>query len=185
MNILLHACCAHCLTYPYQVLTDSGFNVTAFWYNPNIHPFMEHKARREALQQLSSLEDIDIIFGKYDFIKYLQQQLQTITKPTRCEHCYRYRLEATAKTAKKEGFDMFTTTLLSSQFQYHMAIKKIGEELADDIGIPFYYKDFRDNSSHAKAAIKRYGLYRQNYCGCLISEWERFDKKSHSETHQA
>lgn len=174
--MLLHTCCAHCLAYPLKVLNDEGFKVTVYWYNPNIHPFMEYRARKEAVKQLAEFEDIDVIFGSYDFIDYLKHQLTDIKRPQRCENCYRYRLKKTASYGKKEGFDAFTTTLLSSPFQYHDNIKKIGEDTAEQFGIRFYYNDFRENTIDAKASTKRYGLYRQNYCGCLSSEWERFSK---------
>ena len=83
-----------------------------------------------------------------------------------------------AKYAKENGFDAFTTTLLVSHNQYHERIKKVGNEMEKKYDIPFYYEDFREGLHRGNAIAKAYGLYRQKYCGCLISEWERFGGKN-------
>jgi len=95
----------------------------------------------------------------------------------RCQYCYLVRLEATALEAKKEAFDGFSTTLLQSTHQNHDLIKEIGERLAKEIGIPFYYEDFRQGWRKGVEVSKAMGLYRQQYCGCIYSEKERFLKK--------
>jgi len=96
----------------------------------------------------------------------------------RCQYCYSVRLEATAQEAKKEGFDGFSTTLLQSTHQNHALIKETGERVAQEIGIPFYYEDFRQGWKKGVEVSKAMGLYRQQYCGCIYSEKERFMKKS-------
>jgi hypothetical protein len=96
----------------------------------------------------------------------------------RCQYCYSVRLEATAQEAKQEGFDGFSTTLLQSTHQNHALIKETGEHLAREIGIPFYYEDFRQGWKKGVEVSKAMGLYRQQYCGCIYSEKERFMKKS-------
>ena len=178
MKLLVHICCAPCFAYPYERLVEEGHDVVGFWYNPNVHPYMEYKAREESLKKFAEIEGVEVIYSDYDFIDYLKMQLQVTERPERCERCYAYRLEKTAKYAKQNSFDAFTTTLLVSHHQYHEAIKKVGNEIGEKYGIPFYYEDFREGLHRGNAIAKAYGLYRQKYCGCLISEWERFGGKN-------
>ena len=178
MKILVHVCCTICFIYPYERLKEEGYEVVGYWYNPNIHPYMEYKARKEALEKYAEIEKIEIIYDEYDYINFLKSQLKNINRPARCINCYKYRLEKTARYAKENGFPFFTTTLLSSHQQYHDEIKKLGEILAKEYEIEFYYEDFRKGWQRNKAIAKVYGLYSQKYCGCLISEWERFGGKN-------
>jgi len=97
----------------------------------------------------------------------------------RCQYCYSVRLEATAQEAKKEGFDRFSTTLLQSTHQSHDLIKETGERIAQEVGIPFYYEDFRQGWRRGVEVSKVMGLYRQQYCGCIYSEKERFMGEAH------
>jgi len=152
--------------------------VTGYWYNPNIHPYMEYKARMESLKKYAELEEVEIVYDDYDFIDYLKMQLKEVERPMRCINCYSYRLERAARYAKEHDFDAFTTTLLVSHHQYHNAVKETGEKMGEKYGIPFYYEDFRPGYRQGKAVAKTYSLYSQKYCGCLISEWERFGGKS-------
>jgi predicted adenine nucleotide alpha hydrolase (AANH) superfamily ATPase len=92
----------------------------------------------------------------------------------RCRYCYSVRLEATAQEAKKKGFDQFSTTLLQSTHQNHSLIKETSERLAKEVEIPFYYEDFRQGWRKGMEISKAMGLYRQQYCGCIYSEKERF-----------
>lgn len=177
MKILIHVCCAPCFIYPHKRLVEEGHEVTGYWYNPNIHPYMEYKARKDALKKYAEIEGVEVVYDEYDFIEYLKMQLNEIKRPARCKNCYIYRLRKVAMYAKKHGFDAFTTTLLVSHHQYHEEIKKVGEEMAKEFEIDFYYEDFRKGWNQAKAIAKVYSLYRQKYCGCLISEWERFGEK--------
>jgi len=181
MKILVHICCAPCFAYPHKRLMEEGHKVIGYWYNPNIHPYMEYKTREDALKKYAEIEGVEIIYGEYDFIEYLKMQLKNIERPERCKNCYAYRLEKAARYAKENGFDAFTTTLLVSHHQYHDEIKKVGEELAEKYDIEFYYEDFRQGWQQGKAIAKTYSLYSQKYCGCLISEWERFGGKKKKE----
>ena len=95
----------------------------------------------------------------------------------RCRYCYSIRLEATAQEAKKNGFDQFSTTLLQSTHQDHALIKETGERIANEIGVPFYYEDFRQGWKKGVEVSKAMGLYRQQYCGCIYSEKERYLQK--------
>ena len=181
MKILVHICCAPCFAYPHKRLMEEGHEVIGYWYNPNIHPYMEYRAREDAPKKYAEIEGVEIVYDEYDFIAYLKMQLKNIERPERCKNCYAYRLEKAARYAKENGFDTFTTTLLVSHHQYHDEIKKIGEELAEKYNIEFYYEDFRKGWQQGKAIAKAYSLYSQKYCGCLISEWERFGGKKKNE----
>ena len=177
MKILIHICCAPCFTYPYKRLADQGNTVVGYWFNPNIHPFMEYCARRDAVKKYASLEDVSVILEEEDIMPYLSIITHEIENgKNRCEACYRYRLEKTAIYASKNGFDSFTTTLLSSHNQKHTKIREIGEKVARKYDTLFYYEDFRQGLDIGKALSMQYSLYRQRYCGCLFSEYERFHK---------
>ncbi len=174
MHILVHICCAPCFAYPHKKLLEEGHEVTGFWYNPNVHPFMEYKAREDAVKKYSSLENVEVIYGEYDLFEYLKESIKAMENGERCKKCYEYRLKRTAEYAKKEGYDAFTTTLLVSHHQKHNEIKQIGETISEKHKIPFYYEDFRQGWDQGKAIASQYSLYRQKYCGCIFSEWERY-----------
>ena len=111
--------------------------------------------------------------------EYLLEEFLRNVAPSpekRCQYCYTVRLEAAAREAKKEPFDAFSTTLLYSIYQKHDLIKEIGERVAGEVGIPFYYEDFRPGWRKGVEVSKALGLYRQQYCGCIYSEKERFTK---------
>lgn len=177
MATLVHICCAPCFAYPHKKLHEEGHQVVGFWYNPNIHPYMECRAREEAVKKYASLEDVEVHYGDYDLLPYLEESIAAMNgggQRERCQRCYRYRLAATAQHAADNGFDAFTSTLLVSHQQQHAALRDIGEELASRHRVPFHYQDFREGWNQGKAIATQYGLYRQKYCGCLFSEWERY-----------
>jgi predicted adenine nucleotide alpha hydrolase (AANH) superfamily ATPase len=173
-RILLHVCCGPCGTYPALRLREEAFAVTAFWYNPNIHPFAEHERRREALLQFAQREALPVIeWPEYDMVDFLGAVVGKEAFGQRCRICYRMRLARTAQVARKEGFDAFTTTLLISPYQDEAMIRAVGEELAEEDGVPFYYERFRRGWSERGRLAKEHQLYRQDYCGCIYSERER------------
>ena len=139
---------------------------------------MEYKARMDSLKKYAEIEEVEIVYGEYDFIEYLKYQLEEVKRPERCRRCYEYRLSKTAEYASLHGFDAFTTTMLVSHHQYHDAVREVGEEMGKKYNVPFYYEDFRKGYNQGKEITKIYSLYTQKYCGCLISEWERFAGKS-------
>jgi len=156
-------------------MQKQGHNVSAYWYNPNVHPFMEHKRRLEAMQQLSELTSLPLIISDgYEIIEFMQSIAGR--EADRCPVCYRMRLEQTAKTAKENGFDAFTTTLLISPYQNHEQIIEIANDVAKNVGVDFYYEDFRPGFREGHRISKEMGLYHQPYCGCVYSEWERYAK---------
>ncbi len=173
-KILIHICCAPCVCYPLEVLKNDGFDVTGYWYNPNIHGFKEYKKRLMALGYFASKnKKFDIIEGNYDIENWFKKT-DEYSKPLRCSQCYHVRLNAAARTALDNGIRAFTTTLLYSKFQDHMEIKKSGEEAAKRYGVEFLYKDFREGWKEGIRISKEMGLYRQQYCGCIFSETERY-----------
>jgi len=175
MELLLHTCCAPCLIYPLEVLRKAGFKVTGFFYNPNIHPFAEYLRRKEALAVLNP--GIELIYPEYSPREFFQLVNLNEEAPQRCSLCWRERLKKTAQSARAAGFKYFTTTLLVSPYQDQELLKKIGNEVAAEEGVEFYYEDFRAGFRSAHDAAKAKGIYCQRYCGCLYSEIERSRKK--------
>jgi predicted adenine nucleotide alpha hydrolase (AANH) superfamily ATPase len=179
LKILVHVCCAPCFTYPHKRLIEDGHEVVGFFYNPNIHPYTEYRARLHSLQRYSSLKPVKIIYkDEYPLTEFLEGQLQFINQgKNRCEFCIQMRMDETAKAAWENGFDEFTTTLLESKYQPHDMIKKIGENLAKKYEIKFHYEDFRKGWKESISISKDLELYRQKYCGCIFSELERYRDK--------
>jgi len=176
-RILLHICCGPCSTYPIQRLREEGFQVTGFWYNPNIHPWQEHQRRRESLEKYAEAVELPVIwYEKYEMPLYLRAVAGHEKFRERCRLCYRMRLEKTAQAAAEGGFDAFTTTLLISPHQDQALIRQIGEEVAGEWEVAFYFENFRRGWSERGRLTNEHGLYRQQYCGCIYSEWERYNE---------
>ena len=172
-SVLIHSCCAHCAAYTAQYWREQGYEVTFFWYNPNIHPYMEHQHRLQAMLSLSQEIKLPLLITDgYDMIDYFRRVAGHESQ--RCQYCFRLRLSRTAEYAKKNGFDAFTTTLLISPHQHHDLIREVGSELDKEQGIPFLYADLRKRYSDSRRMTKPLDLYRQQYCGCVYSEWERY-----------
>ena len=170
MKLLLHTCCAPCSVYCIKSLRKEGIEPVVYWFNPNIHPYVEYKTRRDTLKEYTASIGVQAIFdenyGLKDFCKNVINDLEN-----RCvKYCYRVRLEQTAKYAKENGYDTFSTTLLISPYQNHEALKKIGEEMAEKYGLIFLYRDFRPGFRQGQAEARELGLYMQKYCGCIFSE---------------
>jgi predicted adenine nucleotide alpha hydrolase (AANH) superfamily ATPase len=180
-RILLHICCGPCSTYPIEQLREEGFQVTGFWYNPNIHPWQEHQRRRESVQKYAEAVGLPVIWHeKYEMPLYLRAVVGHERFRERCRICYRMRLEKTARVAAEGGFDAFTTTLLISPHQDQALIRQIGEEVAEELGagaLEFYFENFRRGWSERGRLTHEHDLYRQQYCGCIYSEWERYNQR--------
>lgn len=147
--------------------------MTGYWYNPNIHPYTEYRNRLESLKKFADGSSFPIMYDEsYELEKFLQGALKDLDN--RCHNCYVLRLTKTAECAKEKGFDSFSSTLLISPYQKHKLIKEIGEKIAGEIGVSFYYKDLRPNFQEGKKIAKEKGLYSQKYCGCIFSEKERY-----------
>ena len=176
MKLLLHTCCAPCSVYCIQKLRKDNIEPVIYWYNPNIHPYMEYKARRDTLKEYTKSIGVEAIFeenyGLREFCKNVIDDLDN-----RCQYCYRMRLERTVQYAKENGYDAFCTTLLISPYQNHEKLKQTGEELKKEYGIHFYYQDFREGFRQGQNEARELGLYMQKYCGCIFSEEDRYRKK--------
>ena len=177
MKLLLHTCCAPCSVYCIDELRNENIEPTIYWYNPNIHPYQEYKARRDCLKEYTKSIDIEAVFeedyGLREFCKNVVDDLGN-----RCKnYCYRLRLEQVAKYAKENGYDAFSTTLLVSPYQNHEALKELGKELAEKYNIQFIYRDFRIGFREGQAKARELGLYMQKYCGCVFSEEDRYIKQ--------
>ena len=174
-KILLHTCCGPCAICTVKRLRDHGFEVTAFWYNPNVHPFTEYRSRLEAMRTLARAIELPLIVAEgYDMIDYFRAVVGH--EGDRCRDCFRLRLKKAAAVAKEKGLDAFTTTLLISPYQKHELLREVGEEVARELGIDFYYGDFRPEFHESHHLSRELDLYRQKYCGCVYSEWERYGK---------
>ena len=175
MKLLLHTCCAPCTTYPVKVLKEMDMDIMGFFYRYNIHPFQECVKREETLKQYSESIGLKVIYQPdYKIEKFLQSIV--FREKERCRYCYYDRLKATALVAKKGKFEGFTTTLLYSKFQNHELIRQTGEALAKNYGLKFFYHDFREGWKFGIEESKRLKMYRQQYCGCIYSEKDRYYK---------
>ncbi len=179
-RILIHICCGPCLVYPLTILRQEAL-VHGFWYNPNIHPYTEYTKRRDSLLQYAQAEDLPmIVWDRYELERFLRSV--ALRESERCRFCYSLRLEATASAARHGKFDAFTSTLLYSRYQDHAMIRAIGEEAAQRAGLLFLYRDFRDGWQEGIKRSKELNLYRQQYCGCIYSERDRYAPRSRSDT---
>jgi predicted adenine nucleotide alpha hydrolase (AANH) superfamily ATPase len=172
-KLLIHICCAPCFIGLQKPLQANGWDIHGFWYNHNIHPFLEYNKRLIALQNLATEEDIPLIVkAEYDLEKFLRNS--AFRESTRCFSCYYERLKYCVIVAKKGNFDAFSTTLLYSKYQNHQMIKEICQALSQEYKIDFYYEDFRQYWQEGIELSKARGLYRQQYCGCIYSEHQRY-----------
>ena len=175
-RILLHTCCGPCSTYPVPWLKEHKYEVVGYFYNPNIHPYTEYEKREAGMKKAAEQMEIQMIFdSKYRPVDYFQAIAYRESR--RCLLCYQLRLEQAAHIAKKGKFDVFSTTLLVSKFQKHEAIKEMGIAMGEKYGIPFIYHDFREGFAATGERSREMGIYRQQYCGCLYSEIERYASK--------
>ncbi len=172
-RVLLHICCGPCATYPVPQLREEGFEVMGYYFNPNIHPYTEYMKRKTALEQYAEISDLKVIYDeKYNPLEYFQSIAYRESR--RCFLCYQIRLEQAAHIARRGKFDYFTTTLLVSKYQKHHWIQEVGEAVGQKYGVPFLYRDFRVGFKETGELSREMGLYRQQYCGCLYSEMERY-----------
>jgi predicted adenine nucleotide alpha hydrolase (AANH) superfamily ATPase len=161
------------MMYPYKVLAGKGASITGFFYNPNIHPYLEFQKRLQTLKQWLQGVDIRCII-RDDYVIEDFLRMVAFREAERCRLCYLMRLEAAAAVAKRGRFESFSTTLLYSKFQQHEVVREIGETVGKKYGVPFYYEDFRVGWKEGIRLSKENNLYRQQYCGCIYSEGERY-----------
>jgi epoxyqueuosine reductase len=175
MKLLMHICCGPCTIYPLKELRIKGHEVAGVFYNPNIHPYQEYQRRLQTLNDYAAKTFLSIFCPEgYPLEEFLRQIV--FKEKDRCEYCLQHRLKYTAEMARSDKYDGFTTTLLYSKYQKHDLIREIGELAGRQVGIPFYYQDFRTGWAEGVKISKELGMYRQPYCGCIYSEKERFYK---------
>ncbi len=173
-RVLLHVCCAPCAVHPARALADEGYAVTGLFYNPNIHPAAEYLRRRDALRSFAArLGLASVIFKDRGYEPREWMRRVAFREENRCFFCYQMRLEKTAFIARAGGYDFFSSTLLYSRRQKHETIAALGRDLDGGGKARFLYRDFREGWSEGVETSKRLGIYRQDYCGCLLSEAER------------
>jgi predicted adenine nucleotide alpha hydrolase (AANH) superfamily ATPase len=171
MKLLMHMCCGPCSTYPLSVIRQEGIEPVGVFFNPNIHPIDEFNRRRENVEKLAQIKGLQVNY----FDDFSQPDWESFKgeDDLRCAMCYSVRLEQVAKLAASEGYDAFTTTLLVSPYQKHELINELGEKYAAQYGVKFYYRDFRPGFRQGQKEAKDMDLYRQKYCGCIISLRQR------------
>ena len=175
-QILLHSCCGPCSIAILAAFAERGQTVTSYFYNPNIQPFTEHRARKEAWLQLMEMTDTSYILDDdYPLEMWLGKVADAPGE--RCGFCYDIRLRAAAETAVANGFRRFTSSLLISPYQKHELIRLTGEKIAAEFGLEFYYEDFRPLFREGQRMAREAGIYMQKYCGCIYSEKERYCRK--------
>lgn len=183
-KLLLHSCCGPCSTSVIERLTGK-YDITVFFYNPNVTEKEEYAKRRfaqikfieEYNQQVNDNDKVALIEGEYipeEFFSMVKGLEKEPEGGKRCTECFKLRLEKTAIEAKLNGFEVFGTTLTVSPHKNYPLISKIGKELALSYGLSFLDMDFKKKAGFQRSVelSKQYGLYRQNYCGCCFSKWE-------------
>ena len=184
-TLLLHSCCAPCSSYVLEYL-NRYFDITVFFYNPNITESSEYEKReieiRRLISELPSETDIKYLKGSYDPERFFEiaKGLENMNEGgERCFKCYRLRLEESAKAASDGNFDYFTTTLSISPHKNAEALNNIGKELAEKYHINYLYSDFKKKIGYKRSCELSaiYGLYRQDYCGCIYSKAEALRRK--------
>ena len=175
MKTLLHVCCAPCANQCIDVLRAEDIAVTGFWYNPNIHPFTEYRARRNCLREYAAAVNLPLLEkDEYALRPFVREVAEDIAH--RCVKCYEMRLFETAKTAKEQGFDSFTSSLFISPYQNHELMKQTARRAAEFYGVEFLYRDFRPYFKDGQEKARELEMYIQKYCGCVFSEEERYLK---------
>ena len=177
-KLFLHSCCAPCSSYTLEYLSNY-FDITVYYFNPNISPKAEFDKRyaeqKRLIEALPSKHPIKLVCGEYDYNDFLKIAKGYENVPEggeRCFRCYRMRLESTAKLAKEQGFDYFFTTLSISPLKNSQKINEIGYEVAEKYGIKWLPSDFKKKEVYKRSIelSREYQLYRQNFCGCVFSK---------------
>ncbi|MBR6228382.1 MAG: epoxyqueuosine reductase QueH [Eubacterium sp.] len=177
-RLLLHCCCAPCSSYVTEYLHDF-FDLTLFFYNPNITETEEYEKRKKELKRYlsetsygSGIRWMDADYEPERFLSAASGLEEEPERGRRCEKCFRLRLEETAKAAKRENFDYFCTTLSISPHKDADLLMRIGEELGEEYGIPYLPSDFKKRGGYQRSIelSREYSLYRQDFCGCIFSK---------------
>ena len=174
VKLLLHACCAPCSSYCIELLKNH-FEITVFFYNPNMDTLEEYNKRAEEQKRFCALQGVNCVienYNKQDFLSLVKGLENEIEGGARCEKCFSLRLNKTAKRAKENGYDYFATTLTVSPLKNSDHINRIGFDAEKLVGAKYLPTDFKKRGGYLKSVelSKEFGLYRQNYCGCEFSK---------------
>ena len=184
-TLLLHSCCAPCSSYVIEYLSRY-FEITVFYYNPNISPEEEYRYRTEEvkrlIRELPTEHPVHFIEGKYAPERFYEAARGLEKVPEggeRCEKCFRLRLSEAAEYAKKGGFDYYTTTLTISPMKNAALLNSIGMEEAEGRNIVWLPSDFKKKNGYHRSVelSQEYGLYRQDFCGCVFSRMEADERR--------
>ena len=176
-DLLLHSCCAPCSSYVLEYMSNY-FKITVFYYNPNIYPESEYTKRileqQTLIGEMKTRYPISFMAGNYDKERFYEMArgLEHVREGgERCFRCYELRLREAAEVAGKCGFDYFATTLSISPLKNAVKLNEIGTRIADEYGVAYLPSDFKKKNGYKRSIelSKRYGLYRQDYCGCEFS----------------
>lgn len=172
-KLLLHSCCAPCSSGALEQLLNK-YDITIYFYNPNINTKKEHDLRAQSQINLCEILNIPYIIERYtpsEFDKKIIGREQDTEGGKRCQTCYHLRLDKTATFAKENGYDIFTTTLSVSPYKNATLLNQLGESISKKYGVKYLSSDFKKNDGYLKSInnSKKYALYRQNFCGCEYS----------------
>lgn len=188
-KLLLHVCCAPCSSHVLEMLAET-YDITVFFYNPNITEREEYKKRiaelRRFVQEAPFAKNVDIVEGDYEPERFFEMAKGLESEPergARCYKCYALRMKEAALYAKAHGFDLFTTTLSISPHKNAAWLNEIGEALSRELGVEYLYSDFKKKNGYARSIelSKEYNLYRQDYCGCVYSKAEAEKRRCEKE----
>lgn len=170
-KIILHACCAICSAYPVSYLTDAGYSVSVYFYNPNIYPDSEYQKRLEAERTLCKHYGVELIEGEYEREKFFACAKGFENEPEkgkRCIECFKLRLDKTAQLCKEKGIKNFTTSIVISPHKNFALLSSLGKEIAQEYGLNYLDINFKKQDGFLKTnqISRNLNLYRQSYCGC-------------------
>ena len=185
-RLLLHICCAPCSSYVLEYLSEY-FDITLFFYNPNITSENEYNYRideaKRLIAEMPLTGKVDFVLARYDISEFFAVAKGFENEPEggeRCFRCYELRLRETAEYAKKNCFDYFTTTLSISPYKNAEKLNSIGGALSEEYGVKYLYSEFKKKNGYKRSIelSQIYNLYRQDYCGCIYSEAEMKRRKA-------
>lgn len=176
MKLLLHTCCGPCASAAIPWWSARGIQTTGFFYNPNIHPLLEWRRRATGAVDVAAISGVKMVVDpSYDPAAWFAEVAsREAGEGSRCRRCIGRRLLRTAEEAAARNCAAFSTTLSISPHQDHEAIREAGAEAAQRFDVEFVYEDLRPVYGESRRLSREWGIYRQRYCGCLLSEWERY-----------
>lgn len=187
-KLLLHSCCAPCSSYVLEFLS-SYFEISVYYYNPNIYPPEEFHKRLQEQEKYSSIfagKNVEVVGAEYDENEFYTAVKGLEKEPeggVRCRECFYLRFLKTAEYAKNHGFDYFTSTLSISPHKNAKVLNEVGNEVSEKTGIKYLYSDFKKKNGYLRSCelSKEHGIYRQDYCGCIFSKNEAEMRRKNKE----